>query len=179
MKNEFLKELEWRGLINQINALAVGSTFRDKVINWVVSLGFTIDEINAFRKAMINGTPEDIILTPETETIPITWLNGKTCTYAVGSPCNVSDSASYIISEKIAVEYGKTYSCEWDSPSNTASFYFIGIDDDNNVTEQIKFAPAKAGTVTAEWTVTVPATTKLRLRGYATGNMTFTEMTVS
>lgn len=55
-------ESEWSGLINQINALTVGNTFRDKVLNWVFSLGFTVDEVNAFRTAMIDGTP-DIIMT--------------------------------------------------------------------------------------------------------------------
>ena len=53
---------DWVGLINAINALTVGSTFRDKVINWVASMGFTVDEINAFRTAMIDGTPETITL---------------------------------------------------------------------------------------------------------------------
>ena len=52
----------WVGLINSINALPVGTTFRDKVINWVASMGFTVDEINAFRTAMIDGTPETITL---------------------------------------------------------------------------------------------------------------------
>ena len=54
-------ESEWNGLINQINALT-GSTFRDKVIGWVASLGFTADEINAYRAAMIDGTPDTITL---------------------------------------------------------------------------------------------------------------------
>ena len=54
-------ESEWKGLINQINALT-GSSFRDKVIGWVASLGFTADEINAYRAAMIDGTPDTITL---------------------------------------------------------------------------------------------------------------------
>lgn len=54
-------ESEWKGLINQINALT-GSTFRNKVIGWVASLGFTADEINAYRAAMIDGTPDTITL---------------------------------------------------------------------------------------------------------------------
>nr|DAP21396.1 MAG TPA: tyrosine phosphatase family protein [Caudoviricetes sp.] len=53
---------DWVGLINAINALTVRTTFRDKVINWVASMGFTVDEINAFRTAMIDGTPETITL---------------------------------------------------------------------------------------------------------------------
>ena len=43
-------ESDWTGLINQITALP-GSTFRDKVVGWVATLGFTAAEINAFRAA--------------------------------------------------------------------------------------------------------------------------------
>ena len=58
-------ESEWQGMMSAINSLAVGTTFRDKVINWVDSLGFTVDEINAFRSAMIDGTPDIIVLGEE------------------------------------------------------------------------------------------------------------------
>ena len=61
-------ESEWNGLINQINAMT-GSTFRDKVISWVASIGFTADEINAYRTAMIGGTPDVISLNVETYTV--------------------------------------------------------------------------------------------------------------
>lgn len=68
-------EADWKGLINQINALSVGTTFRDKVLNWVASLGFTVDEINAFRSAMINGTPDTITLNIGTQSITNTLTN--------------------------------------------------------------------------------------------------------
>lgn len=70
---EYLKKrngVQWTGLIGEINALTVGSTFRDKVINWVASLGFTAAEINAFRAAMIDGTPETV--TPSIATYTVT-----------------------------------------------------------------------------------------------------------
>lgn len=44
------------GFMAMINAKR-GDTFRDKVINWVLSLGFTADEINEFRRDMIDGDP--------------------------------------------------------------------------------------------------------------------------
>ena len=68
-------EAEWKGLITQINALTVGDTFRDKVLNWVASLGFTVDEINDFRAAMIDGTPDTIVLSIGTQTITNTLTN--------------------------------------------------------------------------------------------------------
>ena len=61
-------ESEWSGLINQINALP-GSTFRDKVVDWVATMGFTADEINAFRAAMIDGTPETVVPSIGTYTV--------------------------------------------------------------------------------------------------------------
>lgn len=50
---------DWAHLIAQIQALS-GSTFRDKAVTFVLSLGFTAAEINAYRRAMIDGTPADI-----------------------------------------------------------------------------------------------------------------------
>lgn len=47
----------WVSMINQIKAYS-GATFRDKAVNCVLGLGFTIDDINDFRAKMIDGTPE-------------------------------------------------------------------------------------------------------------------------
>lgn len=62
-------ETDWTGLIGEINAYT-GSSFRDKAVNFVASLGFTAAEINAFRAAMIDGTPETV--TPSVRTFTIT-----------------------------------------------------------------------------------------------------------
>lgn len=59
---------DWRRLIGQITALT-GSTFRDKCVNFVASLGFTAAEINAFRAAMIDGTPGTVTPTISTYTV--------------------------------------------------------------------------------------------------------------
>lgn len=67
-------ESEWMGLINQINALP-GSTFRDKVVGWVATMGFTAAEINAFRAAMIDGTPETVTPSIDTYTVTNTLTN--------------------------------------------------------------------------------------------------------
>ena len=60
---------DWAHLIAQIEALS-GSTFRDKCVNFVVGLGFTADDINAFRAAMIDGEPAT--LTPTIPTVAVT-----------------------------------------------------------------------------------------------------------
>lgn len=62
-------EAEWQGLINQINAYD-GDAFRDKCVTFAAKLGFTADEINAYRRAMIDGTPDDV--TPNIATYDVT-----------------------------------------------------------------------------------------------------------
>lgn len=62
-------EAEWSGLISALNGKS-GSTFRDKCITFVAELGFTAAEINAFRAAMIDGTPETV--TPDIATFAVT-----------------------------------------------------------------------------------------------------------
>ena len=87
------------GLINAINALTVGTTFRDKVINWVASMGFTADEINNFRASMIDGTPETITLGINTYTVTNTLSNVKSDNAATSAtqyqPYKAEISAKY------------------------------------------------------------------------------------
>lgn len=53
-------ETDWKGLINAINAVS-GETFRDKCVHFAVgTCGMTMSDINAFRTAMIDGTPETL-----------------------------------------------------------------------------------------------------------------------
>ena len=50
---------DWAHLIGQLLALS-GETIRDKAVTFALSLGFTAAEINAYRRAMIDGNPADI-----------------------------------------------------------------------------------------------------------------------
>lgn len=51
-------ESEWKRLISAINAVS-GDTFRDKCVHFAVgACGMSMADINAFRAAMTNGTPE-------------------------------------------------------------------------------------------------------------------------
>ena len=71
-------ESEWQSLINAITNLTTGSTFRDKVLNWVATLGFTVEEINDFRAAMIDGAPDTITLDIDTYTVTNTLTDVNT-----------------------------------------------------------------------------------------------------
>lgn len=62
-------EAEWKGLISALNGKS-GSTFRDKCVTFAAELGFTAAEINAYRKAMIDGTPSTV--TPSISTFTVT-----------------------------------------------------------------------------------------------------------
>lgn len=81
-------ESDWKGLINAINAVS-GDTFRDKCVHFAVgTCGISMADINAFRAAMIDGTPETLH-----------WY--QTITKNL-TGCTISNSASQ-------VEYGDSY----------------------------------------------------------------------
>lgn len=61
-------ETPWTREINYLNTYA-GTTFRDKAVNFMVSCGITIEKINAFRAAMIDGTPATVTADISTYTV--------------------------------------------------------------------------------------------------------------
>lgn len=81
-------ETDWKGLINAINAVS-GDTFRDKCVHFAVgTCGMSMSDINAFRAAMIDGTPETLH-----------WY--QTITKNL-TGCTISNNASQ-------VDYGEAY----------------------------------------------------------------------
>ena len=92
-------ESEWKGLINAINAVS-GDTFRDKCVHFAVgTCGMSMADINAFRSAMIDGTPETLH-----------WY--QTITKNL-TGCTISNNASQVdygeaYTATIAAESGKT-----------------------------------------------------------------------
>ena len=81
-------EPEWIGLINAIKAVS-GETFRDKCVHFAVgTCGMSLADINAYRAAMTNGTPE-----------ALHWY--QTITKNL-TGCTISNSASQ-------VDYGESY----------------------------------------------------------------------
>lgn len=81
-------ESDWKGLLNAINAVSE-KTFRDKCVHFAVgTCGMSMADINAFRAAMIDGTPETLH-----------WY--QTITKNL-TGCTISNSLS-------KVEYGDSY----------------------------------------------------------------------
>lgn len=61
-------ESGYKQFISGIVALS-GTTFRDKCVNFALSCGITVAQINAFRAAMIDGTPETLSPTVNNYTV--------------------------------------------------------------------------------------------------------------
>lgn len=81
-------ESDWKGLINEINAVS-GDTFRDKCVHFAVgACGMSLADINAYRAAMINGAPETLH-----------WYQSITKNL---TGCTISNAASQ-------VDYGEAY----------------------------------------------------------------------
>lgn len=92
-------ETDWTGLINAINAVP-GDSFRDKCVHFAVgTCGMSMADINAYRAAMIDGTPETLH-----------WY--QTITKNL-TGCTISNSATRVdygeaYTATIAAESGKT-----------------------------------------------------------------------
>lgn len=71
----------------------LSDTFRNRCVSFALSLGITIDEINAFRSAMIDGTPE--VITPTLTTYTIT-RNGANVTFS-NQTASVRENESYSV----------------------------------------------------------------------------------
>nr|DAQ83833.1 MAG TPA: tyrosine phosphatase family protein [Caudoviricetes sp.] len=61
-------EVAWTREITYLNTYS-GATFRDKAVNFMLSCGITIEKINAFRAAMVDGTPETLTASINTYTV--------------------------------------------------------------------------------------------------------------
>lgn len=66
----------WTGTMTYLNTMA-GTNLRDRVVNWAQRIGITIDEINAFRAAMIDGTPTALTSTVTSYAVSAVLTNAK------------------------------------------------------------------------------------------------------
>lgn len=94
-------ETPWTREINYLSTYA-GATFRDKAVNFMVSCGITIEKINAFRAAMIDGTPATVTADISTYTVV------KTLTDVTIDNSAVSAKQYQPYTAKIAPVSGKT-----------------------------------------------------------------------
>ena len=114
---------DWAHLIAQIEALG-GDTFRDKCVSFVVSLGFTAAEINAYRNAMINGTPEAIVAQTYSVTNNLTNCTTNNSTTQVG--INESYTATITANSGYKLD-GATVSVKMAGTDITSTAYSNGV----------------------------------------------------
>lgn len=107
-------ESDWQGLINAIKSVplvgGLADTFRNRAISFAVSLGFTAEEINAYRAAMIDGTPATITLSLDNFTVTKTGDNATitgadTVTKYQKYTATITSASGYDLSE-VSVQMG-------------------------------------------------------------------------
>lgn len=107
-------ESDWQGLINSIKSVplvgGLADTFRNRAISFAVSLGFTAEEINAYRAAMIDGTPATITLSLDNFTVTKTGDNATitgadTVTKYQKYTATITPASGYDLSE-VSVQMG-------------------------------------------------------------------------
>ena len=114
---------DWAHLMSALTALS-GSTIRDKAVTFVLSLGFTAAEINAYRRAMIDGTPADI--TGPTFTITNTLSNCASSNSAGSIGINESYAAAITAASGFTLD-GATVSITMGGTDITAAAYNSGV----------------------------------------------------
>lgn len=113
---------DWVHLIGQLQALS-GETVRDKTVTFVLSLGFTAAEINAYRHAMIDGTPADI--TGPTFTIANTLSNCTSSNASASIGINESYAATITANSGYTLD-GATVSITMGGTDITSTVYSNG-----------------------------------------------------
>lgn len=93
---------DYNAMISYLESLN-GNTFVDKVVQWYLDAGFSIKELNAFRKAVIDGTPSILSanLIPSAQAIdsinPYNGIGYKNGTYLSSvNPFEGSDSSTVL-----------------------------------------------------------------------------------
>lgn len=136
-------ETDWKGLINAINAVS-GDTFRDKCVRFAVgTCGMSLADINAYRAAMISGTPETLH-----------WYQPITTTL---TDCTISNSS-------VQIEYGEAYTAtitpDTGKEMDTITVMMGGVDITASAVSGTTISIAKVtGAVTITATASVPSVT--------------------
>ena len=136
-------ETDWTGLINAINAVP-GDSFRDKCVHFAVgTCGMSMADINAYRAAMTNGTPETLH-----------WYQSITTTL---TDCTISNSS-------VQIEYGEAYTAtitpDTGKEMDTITVIMGGVDITASAVSGTTISIAKVtGAVTITATASVPSVT--------------------
>lgn len=126
-------ESEWKGLVNAVNNYS-GENFRDKVVNYLVSAGISINDINDFRHSMIDGEPADLTAAQATVT------NNLTNATSSNADVSIDKSSSYTATITANDGYtldGATVTVMMNGVNITSTAYSNGVINISNVTGDI------------------------------------------
>ena len=154
---------EWTGLINYITGLS-GTSFRDKVLYYVLQAGVTIDEVNALRRGLINGTPEDIV-NPFTQVYTITATTSAHTSIS-NSATTINEGESYTANISADTDYQANVTITMGGTDITSTAYSNGTVSIASVTGNLVI------TVTETYTGNLfdPAAAMLSARINSSGN---------
>lgn len=102
VRNDGTKWIPFKSAVENLT----GSTIQSKIVKWLVSKGVTIGLINAFRSAMIDGTPQELIVEPD----PVTNLfDPETAVYnsrtgSDGNPKAAGERPGVLVTNPITVD---------------------------------------------------------------------------
>ena len=96
-------DANWKNLQNQFDGYE-GTTRMQQAVNYFASLGFTVEEINAFRASMIDGNPTEVTVDVDTFTVTNTLSHttsdntATTVTEFQPYVANITPDDGYVIS---------------------------------------------------------------------------------
>lgn len=117
-----------------------GTNLRDKAVNYLISCGISIEKINAFRNAVIDGTPEQLQGVNESEITEIAAIyENRWSSNTVGEAYTSSAAGTYIASTNVInAKYNETYTL---TLTELCPVEFVGViqfvfyDDNGIITE--------------------------------------------
>ena len=59
--NRYRTDSRWTNFLNSLNSRLLNATFRDNVVDYLLSIGVPIEDINTIRNNMIDGNPQQLV----------------------------------------------------------------------------------------------------------------------
>lgn len=178
----------YKPVINGIKAVplvgGLADSFRNRVVSFVLSLGITIDEINAFRAACINGTPE--VITVNLNSYSVT-KSGENVTFSnsaasvdqfQGYETELTPAAGYVIDSVVVTMNGaditsSVFEGEAASPQGTVQISANGKTD----VSLYQYANVNVPTITPSGTKQITSTALTDVSSYANAQVVDANLT--
>ncbi len=99
---------KWIALKSAVGNLS-GNSVQNKVVKWLVEKGVTLNLINSFRRAMINGSPADLVIDPDPPIPEVNLFDAANSIYnsrtgSDGKPKAAGERPGVLVTNLIAVD---------------------------------------------------------------------------